>query len=263
MEVEAPRKVYDTEPFAVEVSLHTSDWGRKIKVVLSYMGKQLGSAESNLLMSSEGSFVNLTIGDLKLQSMRDPYTLTLDAYWMYLTGAGTKEDSRTVTIQAVRLHFVADHAPTMVQSNTPFNVTYQIKNEGNDVAYAVEAELTGLGGFVAIETPKTQLGDIPQGQARSVTFHLSSGLFDIFEGPRRILLTLRFKDWRGTTRSEQIESTIFLRVSQGTVVFWYPLIVVLAGVFFFIIFIARWIIVGPLKIRRALREHEARHDPKC
>jgi hypothetical protein len=250
MGVEAPSKVYDNEPFTVKVTLHASDWGRKTRLVLSYMGTELGSAESALLMDPGGSFANLTITDLKLQSMGEPYVLVLDAYWLYLTGTGTKEDSRALTIQAVRLHFTADCSPKTAQSNTTFNVTCQIKNEGNDIAYAVEVELSDLSGLVAASTTRAQLGDIAQGQTRPVTFLLSSGLFDFSEGSRKIVLTLRFRDWEGLTRSHAVETSIFIRVSQGTVTFWFPLIVVLIAVFLFIIFIARSIRLGPLTIRR-------------
>jgi len=120
---------------------------RHFRVVLSHMGEELGVSQSNILLW--GSIVNVTISDMKLQARPEPYKLSLDAYWKATFGDETREDSRILEIEVVKIFFEVDFEPYTVQSNESFTLTYQITNVGNDRAYAVETELASLAGFNA------------------------------------------------------------------------------------------------------------------
>jgi len=256
LDVVYPSKVYNMEPFDVNIALYTSEAGGKIKVVLSYMGSELGSTESAILLALGGSSVNLTITKVKLPRMSDAYKLEFDAYWEAVLGGKTKEDSRTLVIQAVNIHFVADYDPRAIQTNVPFNLTFRLMNDGDDIAYGAEAELTSLARFTSEGPIKVLLGDVRPGEVRMAVFPLSTGITEFIGGTQNVVLTLNFEDWRKVPHSQPIEAMISLKVTQAALIFWIPVITFVIAIILFALFKAHSVKMGPVSIRTSRRSWE-------
>ncbi len=244
LEVFAPTKVYDREQFPIMAEVEAHQSGGKIKIVVAYSGSELGSAESNFVspISNYGGLTtNLTISNLALPMSATPFQLSLDAYSEATLGGTTKEDSRLVTVQSVGVIFDAEYSPRTVESTKSFNLTFQIRNQGNDAARGVTAELTGLGGFDAEGSVKFDMGQINPGQIKNVTFALSTGWLVFREETRTLTLTLRFVDWRGFPHSQDLPANLSLRLSLTTLSYWIPIGVVAIAVLLFVLFRAKMV----------------------
>lgn len=238
LEITAPTKVYDMETFSVKASILTSESGGMIRTVLRSNGEELGSSQSGPVIAFPNPVtINLTISDVRLTAQETP-KLELDAYWIAVLGGETKEESRIIPIEVIEISFDVEYLPRAVLTNESFDLTYTITNKGNDKAYAVETELVSLAGFAAESPTQISMGEIGPSEIKNATFKLSSSITDIFGGARTLALVIRFKDWKGIVHQQNLDIQISLKVSEKTVEFWLPYVVLFAiaiGIFLFIL----------------------------
>jgi hypothetical protein len=244
--VSAPSKVYDNEPFVMNIQLQTYQSGGKVKIRLSFANAEIGSTETGTLMDilNRGTTLNLTLTCDPLPWSTIPYILVLDAFWEATLGGTTREASQEITVQVVGIVFEADYEPKTVESPSTFNLTLQIANKGNDVARSVRVELSDLKRFGAEGPTSIQLGDIRSGDTRQVSFTLSSGWLDVFPGQRKVVLTIRFSDWRGVEHSTAVPADVLLRPSQTSLNYWIVMAVVVVAVLLFVLLKAKSVSVG-------------------
>ena len=239
LEIISPDKVYDMEPFSIKISISTSESGGIIRTVLKNDGAELGASQSGPIIAFPNPVtINLTINDVRLSAQEIP-ELELDVYWNAVLGGESKEDSRKIPIEVVKISFDIEYTPRAVLTNESFNLEYKITNNGNDKAYDVQIELISLARFAAENSTRTSLGEIGPSENQNATFKLSSSITDIYGGERTLILAILFKDWRGIDHQQNLDCKISLKVSEKTLRFWLPhivLFIIAIAVFLFILF---------------------------
>lgn len=225
--VNFPEKVFNLQPFQIQVTLHASQPGGTIRVSLLSGGASLVNATSGLLLGLTGSEATVSL-PLQLPWSLKPYDFDLLAYWDATLGGETLEDRHSISIQSVIVSLLITGSSQPAVSNSRFNVTFTLKNNGTDIARSVSAHMTGLGGFGLLQNGNIDLGDLAPGQSKQVTFALASNPYDLIPGERELTLSVSFSDWAGTVHSQTAMLSVYLQVSLSTISFWtYPGIVIL------------------------------------
>lgn len=253
--VDYPSKVLDLQHFQINVALHAFQPGGRIRVSVQSGGVSLVNATSGLLLGLTGSDTTVSL-TLQLPWSLKAYTLDVLVYWDASLGGETLEDTRSISIQSVILSLLITGSSQPALSNSQFNVTFTLENNGTDVAHSVSAQLTGLGGFGLLQNGTVNLGDIAPSQSKRVTFTMVSNPYDLIPGERQLTLSVSFLDWTGAIHSQTAMLSVYLQVSLPTITFWTgPGIIILALIIAVILILlkrARSLQVGPsgVTIRR-------------
>ena len=223
--VDYPVKTLAFQPFQINVHLHAFQPGGYIRVSLTSGGVSISNATSGTLLAFQGSDTSISM-TLQLPFSEKPYEFDLLAYWDAILGGETLEDSSSISIQVVVISLYITGTAEPAISNSQFNVTFTIKNNGTDVAHDVTAMLTGLGGFGVIQNGTVDLGEIDPSHSENVTFTMISNPYDLVPGERQLTLSVSFFDWMGELHSTSANLAVYLQVSQSTISFWLPTAVI-------------------------------------
>jgi len=228
-----PEKVHPNEKFSIATTVISNDvngWA-KVKLLL----------EGNIVKSSDGAWygwggidagknATLTLSDISLAPSRDPYSLEIAAFWQPLGQGETKEESNAIRITAVTLTLSADCLPNSVNTNQNFTLQCSITNGGNDIAHAVVASIVNYGDFTPKGTLHEEIGDLPRGESKPVSFSMGSPTL-IVGGEHSLTLELRCTDFANEEVVSSQQLTIKVDVSPTQAVTnWWPVVMIVAAV---------------------------------
>jgi len=222
--VDYPTKVFALQPFEVVVFLHSFQAGGYIRVSFNSGAVSIANATTGLLLALGGSDTSVSIPFQLPYASQKPYEFVLLAFWDAMLGGETLEDTCPIAIQSViitlRITGVSPSQPVM--SDSPFNVTFTIENNGTDVAYDASAQLTDRAGFGVLQNGTVNVGDIAPNQSKNVTFTIVSNAYDVVPQERRLTLTVSFFDWTESAHSQTATLSVYLQVSWSTIRLWTP-----------------------------------------
>jgi uncharacterized membrane protein len=251
--VDYPKKVFNLQPFTINVDLHAFQGGGQIRVALKLGTSNYTSTTSNILLNPFGSDTSVSL-NLELPWAVRPYNFTVIAYWDASLGGETQEDTRNISIQSVIISLEILGTSQPAKSNSRFNVTYTITNNGTDVAHEVTVQMTGQGGFGLLQNGTISLGDIAPGESKTINFTLVSSVYDLIPGERQLTLTATHYDWEGASHSQTANMAVYLQVSETTVRFWtipgLAIFAMIIGVVLLILRKIKRVQVGPVSLQR-------------